>query len=533
MVLLAMASFHYFAVVRLNRNLARTITDREQVEEALLTSKILLEKIFTSQTAAIFILDMPARRVAALNPATEKMFGYREDEIVGRNISLLHVDQAHYDEFGEKFLPVIDAGGVFTMEFEMRHRDGTVFPTDHTVTEIRDERGERTQLVSVVRYITEQKRAEATTVASKARLAGILDIAPEAVITIGEDMKVQLFNQGAERIFGYEAAEMFGRDMEILLPKHLRAGHLGHIERFQASGDGYQLMDGRREICGLRKDGVEFPAAASVSKLVVGGETLFTVMLHDVSERRAAEEDRRLALIEAERANQAKSEFLATMSHELRTPLNAIVGFSDLLAHQFFGELGSRKYVEYAEDIHTSSEHLLHLVNDILDLSAIEAGEHQLFLEKLVFTDVVAKFSPIVAESAGRKDIPLSIDAPDDLPLMSADRRALKQIMLNVLSNAIKFTPNSGEVVLKASACEENHVIQVSDNGPGIPQDKLVGLTDAFVRAESNPYKTQEGTGLGLAIVKSLVELHNGRLDIESELGKGTSVTMTFERASI
>jgi signal transduction histidine kinase len=248
----------------------------------------------------------------------------------------------------------------------------------------------------------------------------------------------------------------------------------------------------------------------------------------DITERRRAEEDRRLALIDAEHANQAKSDFLATMSHELRTPLNAIIGFSDMIEGQFFGKLGSEKYLEYAHDIHNSSEHLLALVNDILDLSAIEAGKQPLVMEELVVREVAADCTPIIINAAFEKNISFSVEISDDLPPLLADRRAVKQILFNLLSNAVKYTTRDGKIVLKATAANGGHVLEVVDTGIGVPSEKLPGLTDPFVRSESDPHMAQEGSGLGLAIVKSLVDLHGGNLDIASEVGVGTSVSVYF-----
>lgn len=225
-------------------------------------------------------------------------------------------------------------------------------------------------------------------------------------------------------------------------------------------------------------------------------------------------------------ANRAKSEFLATMSHELRTPLNAIIGFSEILIGQYFGLLGSPKYQEYAEDIHASGTHLLNLVNDILDLSAIEAGEHDLDYEELAISDVVDDSSPMILELARRKAIRYTIEVPDDLPPLRADRRAIKQILLNLLTNSIKFTPDDGEIKLRVSTTNTHHIIEVIDTGRGIPDDQIDALTKPFVRGGIDSHKTQEGTGLGLSIVNSLIGLHNGELRITSALGLGTTVSV-------
>ena len=248
----------------------------------------------------------------------------------------------------------------------------------------------------------------------------------------------------------------------------------------------------------------------------------------DVTELKLAEEDRRRALVAAEQANQAKSEFLATMSHELRTPLNAIIGFAEILTKQYFGPPGQGKYREYAKDIFDSGHYLLSLVNDILDLSTIEAGKLELEFEMLNPGDLVEECSRIVGERARDKEIDLVTQVSADLPLLVADRRAIKQVLLNLLSNAVKFTPEGGTVTMAAAAADKKAVFSIADTGVGIPADRLTDLTKPFTTVRNNAYVSEDGWGLGLAIAKSLVELHEGAMDIESEQGKGTTITVSL-----
>lgn len=247
-----------------------------------------------------------------------------------------------------------------------------------------------------------------------------------------------------------------------------------------------------------------------------------------VIERIQAEEEIRVALVEAEQANQAKSEFLATMSHELRTPLNAILGFSDILSNQYFGPPGEGKYREYAMDIHSSGEHLLELVNDLLDLSTIEAGKQSLVKEELPADEIVSECLRIVGEKAYNVGLELVMNVPKGNTPLFADRRAIKQIFLNLLFNAVKFTPEGGKVTISAKASKQNTTFNITDTGQGISDEELPTLTEPFVRSERDPHKTVEGWGLGLAITNSLVELHDGKMDIKSTIGKGTTVTLAF-----
>jgi two-component system cell cycle sensor histidine kinase PleC len=238
--------------------------------------------------------------------------------------------------------------------------------------------------------------------------------------------------------------------------------------------------------------------------------------------------DATAALVEAEQANQAKSEFLATMSHEFRTPLNAILGFSDIISHQYLGPHGEKKYVEYAKDIHSSGEHLMELVNDLLDISAIEAGKQSLNIEMLTVDEMVAEGFNAIGRKAQEKGIELVTEISETLPPLYADKRATRQILLNLLTNAVKFTPDSGRITVSAKASKQKITLKVADTGQGIPAERLPNITEPFTKGLGDPHRTVEGWGLGLAITKSLIDLHDGKLDIASTVGKGTTVTVTL-----
>jgi len=267
--------------------------------------------------------------------------------------------------------------------------------------------------------------------------------------------------------------------------------------------------------------------------LQIANEELEERVASRTAELRAAVSQAEEARIIAEEATRIKSDFLANMSHELRTPLNAIIGFSQMIEGEHFGPLGSPKYKSYIGDINSSGAHLLNLINDILDLSTIEAGKQTLIKEKLNIDDVISDCTPIIAAAACDKGVDYSTELPKAGMPLFADRRAIKQILLNVLSNAVKFTPKGGRVTLKTSLSNGHHIFEISDTGDGVSEDRLTSLTDPFVRAESNPHKAQEGTGLGLAIVKSLVELHDGILDIKSNAGEGMIVTVRLPNNTI
>ncbi|NQU60575.1 MAG: transporter substrate-binding domain-containing protein [Rhodospirillales bacterium] len=249
----------------------------------------------------------------------------------------------------------------------------------------------------------------------------------------------------------------------------------------------------------------------------------------DVSDLKRAEQETARSKEVAEVANRSKSEFLANMSHELRTPLNSIIGFSTILKTEEFGPLGHEKYEEYAKDINASGTHLLELISDILDISKIEAGETTVAEETVDPCDLVDASVKMVAERAAARHVVLSRVYPPNCPGLIADPRHIKQIMINLLSNAIKFTPEEGEIVVETALDdEEAFVISVKDTGVGIDKKDIPKTLEPFGQVGDVLTRKEEGTGLGLPLSKSLVELHGGTLDIESEVGKGTTVTVRF-----
>ncbi len=236
----------------------------------------------------------------------------------------------------------------------------------------------------------------------------------------------------------------------------------------------------------------------------------------------------------AESANQAKSAFLANMSHELRTPLNAILGFSEILDREILGPIGNKTYHSYAGDIHSSGRHLLELINDILDLSRIEAGRNDVREEPVHFSEAAKAALQLLDMRAKEKDIGVDIAFSVDTPKVLADKRSLQQIVINLLNNAIKFTPNGGHITVHSSKTQTGGLcLHVKDNGPGIPANEIELALSAFSRGALATKKAIDGAGLGLPIVKGLMQIHGGYIEIKSELGKGTEVICTFPAARV
>ena len=239
----------------------------------------------------------------------------------------------------------------------------------------------------------------------------------------------------------------------------------------------------------------------------------------------------RIATDQAVMASRAKSEFLANMSHELRTPLNSIIGFSEMIAHERLGEVGNEKYVEYAKDIHGSGSHLLQIINDILDLSKVEAGKLELREEHVDVGHMMDACLSIVRERAQEKHISVETRIDSGLPPLLVDELRVRQALINLVGNAIKFTPDGGSVIVEAAQSESQQpYLRVIDNGIGIAPEDIEKAMEPFGQADGALNRRYEGSGLGLPLTKALIELHDGSFEIDSDEGCGTTVTLTFPR---
>jgi PAS domain S-box-containing protein len=351
-------------------------------------------------------------------------------------------------------------------------------------------------------------------------IAAIFGAVGEGILVLDEDGRIETANPAAERLFGQGADGLAGTSLCSLV----------HCNCDGAIGQGGVMTAGRVFEAELRREDAE-PVALeiSVSSFLRDRKPKQLVIMRDVSERRRREQALIAAHEAAEAANLAKSNFLASMSHELRTPLNAIIGFSETIRDRVFGPAALERYVDYAGVICASGHHLLSLINDILDLSKIESGRMALERQPLDLVPLVRQAINMVRPDAQRKGLRLEVIAPDRPVLVSADDRAMRQILLNLLSNAVKFTPPQG-VVETAVEAGEVVALAVRDSGIGISADDLPHLFEPFRRANAHVAREHPGTGLGLAITRRLIDMHDGDIRIESERGRGTRVIVQFPR---
>jgi two-component system, cell cycle sensor histidine kinase PleC len=427
--------------------------------------------------------------------------------------------------------------------FRMRHADGHWIWLRARCELVRQPGEPGPRLIGIAVDITEQKHLVEKTVAADMRLRDAIETIPEAFVLWDADNRLVLCNSNFQELHNlpdeaitvgasYESVVEAGRK-PVVRSKAITGGpNIPGARTFEAQledGRWLHISERRTKDGGYVSVGTDITALKTHEEKLVDSEKRLMATVADVraSQQRLAELAEKYAVekTRAEEANQAKSKFLANMSHELRTPLNAIIGFSEIMESGMFGPLGAEKYNEYCNDILSSGQYLLEVINDILDMAKIEAGRIRLDFEELDLDTLLAEALRVVSARAQDKQLELIPKISPEL-FLRADRRALKQIMLNLLSNAVKFTPAGGRVTVRGRAADGCIVLAIADTGIGIAKDALARLGRPFEQVESQLTKSHQGSGLGLAIAKSLVELHGGRMRIRSTLGKGTLVVV-------
>ncbi|MDB5631536.1 MAG: multi-sensor signal transduction histidine kinase [Tardiphaga sp.] len=409
-------------------------------------------------------------------------------------------------------------------------------------------------LIGIAVDITEQKSLAERTVEADVRLRDAIETIPEAFVLWDAEDRLVLCNSHFQRLHklpdsavtpgtSYETVLEVGSMPEVRTRLAESSVHAPGARTFEAQiedGSWLHISERRTKDGGYVSVGTDITRIKEHEQKLVDNDLRLRATVIDLKHSQTALEQQALELADlaqkysdeknrAEEANQTKSKFLANMSHELRTPLNAIIGFSEIMGSGMFGTLGSDKYEEYCHDILTSGHYLLEVINDILDMSKIEAGRMKLDLEPLDLAQTLAESLRVVSGRADDKNLTLSADIEADSPVV-ADRRAIKQILVNLLSNAVKFTPDGGRIVVRSRVLRDSVVLMIADTGIGIAPHSLLRLGRPFEQVESQLTKTYHGSGLGLAIAKSLTSLHGGSMRLRSKLGTGTVVCVSLPR---
>jgi two-component system cell cycle sensor histidine kinase PleC len=409
-------------------------------------------------------------------------------------------------------------------------------------------------LIGIAVDITEQKSLAEKTVQADLRLRDAIETIPEAFVLWDAGDRLVLCNSHFQRLHklpdsavapgtSYETVIEVGSMPEVRSRLHETGSQAPGARTFEAQledGSWLHISERRTKDGGYVSVGTDITRIKAHEQKLVENDLRLRATVIDLKRSQTALEQQALELADlaekyskeknrAEEANQTKSKFLANMSHELRTPLNAIIGFSEIMESGMFGSLGSEKYQEYCHDILTSGHYLLEVINDILDMSKIEAGRMRLDMEQLDLSKTLAESLRVVSGRAEDKNLVLDADIQGTIPVV-ADRRAIKQIIVNLLSNAVKFTPDGGRVVVRSRVLRDSIVLMIGDSGIGIAPQSLARLGKPFEQVESQLTKTYHGSGLGLAIARSLAHLHGGSMRLRSKLGSGTVVCVLLPR---
>ncbi|MBN4083056.1 PAS domain S-box protein [bacterium AH-315-B06] len=505
------------------RELTDEIKERKQAEEALRESETRYRLLTESIGVIPWEAEAATFQFTYVGPQAKAILGYSVRDWYQDGFWPDHIHADDREATVASCQRSLQRKENNDFEYRMIAADGRVVWLRNIITIVVGEQGPE-KFRGVLIDITRRKKAEQAREESEALFKTFRDSNPCAIDFKTAEGRYVFVNKTWSSITGISAEDAVTRDGSAFY----------RLEHFRESFRQHQEVVRTRKVLTLERilempNGERFSQTVTKFPLYNDDNRLMGVgtIATDITERVQAEEDLRIALVDAEQANQAKSEFLASMSHDLRTPLNAILGFSDILSAKHFGPI-SEKYQEYATDIHSSGEHLLELLDEILDLSTIEAGKKSVVKEKLSTKEIVSECMRIVEYKARSNGIDLVTVLPKYPPPLYADKRATKQILLNLLSNAVKFTPGGGKITVSVKASKKNTTLKVADTGKGISAEKLPKLTEPFTKGRLDPYLSEEGWGLGLSITRALVDLHCGKLGIKSKIGKGTTVTVTF-----
>lgn len=453
------------------------------------------------------------------NPAFEKMSGYSADEVVGEQPGDLFRPEGADLDLYRTIEETVRGGKPWSGTLRARDKDGREYDQEASISPVFNESGMIENYVAIKRDITRRVETHRALLETEERYRKLLELTPDAVY-VHVDAKIVLANKGAVEVFGaVNEEEILGASIYDLMHSDV----VPIAEDYQRrTGDTLRMEQMRR-----RLDGEEFRARVSITPLNWNGDRGALVILTDITEQHRSQKNVIKAMETAKIANKSKSEFLANMSHELRTPLNAIIGFSEIMQNEMFGEIGNEHYTEYARDIHESGMHLLYVINDILDLSKIEAGKLSASLAEVELTDAIDASVRLVRQNAADADVRVETRFVGLLPKIQVDQRMLKQMLMNLLSNSIKFTPGGTRVRVSARRAGRDFVeIAVIDAGVGISAIDLPRVLEPFVQADQPAVSQESGTGLGLPLTKSLAELHGGTFRLWSRVGFGTCAVL-------
>lgn len=490
------------------------------------TSDIAVE-ILHHLAEAVIGIDQ-RQRIQFFNRSAEAIFGYSREEALGQPLDMLLPDaqRARHGKAIDAFIRSGDPSRYMNDRALItgRRRNGVLFHAEASI--LRTSLAGTPLMVAILRDVTERIEAERKLRLAEARQRAILSASPDAIVLVDADSGTIIdVNQAAGILLGCAPGDLVGLHQSALYPAAERERVLDALAQCP---DNEALVLHDTQI--RRRDGSLSPVEIAASRAIMGNQQAWICFYRDIAHHKERESAHQRARAEADTANRAKSAFLAHISHELRTPLNAIIGFSDMLRTHLFGPLGNPRYEEYATYINDAGQHLLTLINDVLELSRLDNNNLALSIQPTLLSDLVAFCARAFANGAesGRVEVRIGFDATLDI-----DPRLIRQVLLNLLSNALKYSEAGSTVIIDAIRAPGGDLgIRVTDRGIGIPASKLDSVMQPFVQLNDYGIGGQ-GLGLGLSLAGRFMELHGGRLEIESVEGEGTMVTAWLPAARL
>lgn len=468
--------------------------------------------------------------LAALNDKACEFFGKAGRDVAGKTLDVL-LDHENAEHILHSLSVSVKRKKPVTIQ-SLPTFPGNAQVPGFWINPIMDEHGEVTILDIIAQpNLTDDSALQRERDDALLLLTSIFDVSEVGILVTDHNRRIIKVNDSFIRIYGWNRNDLVGQDFINIISSDERDLARRNHEEFIRGG-----IRSSGEMKLSRKNGSVANVLFTTATLELSQRRRFQVTtIMDITLRKQMEYSLRIAKEQADAANHAKSAFLANMSHELRTPLNAIIGFSEMMIKKTFGALGHNKYDEYLDDIHMSAKHLLEIINEVLDMSKIEAGKVELDEQEIDMAGLIDSVVRIMANRAFNSGLEIKEQVANGLPALYADPRLVRQILINLITNAIKYSHKSGVIEVNALLNNEGLMqLIVRDFGVGIPKDRIKEAMQPFGQIhDPTRSNTQQGTGLGLPLTKAMTELHGGRLYLESDTGKGTTVTITFPKDRI
>jgi PAS domain S-box-containing protein len=494
----------------INEQLLLGMERREAIDQKIKESEQRYHELYEQSPDMYVSVEPVSARIRECNQTMADELGYSKEALVGEPI-FNYCTSSSMDKASRVFGDFKESGLVRNAELQLQRKDGSHIDVMLKAVAVYDDEGEMIASRASLRDVTALKVAREAIQEGVARIIAIVDNAVDAIITIDDGGIIESFNPAAERIFGYEAYEVIGQNIKLIMPQPYRDEHDHYLDNYRETGMKKVIGVGR-EVEGQHRNGHTFPLELSISELNVNGKHLYTGIVRDITKRKMLE--------------QVKDEFVSIVSHELRTPLTSINGSLGLITSGMV-EGVPETLMEMVGIAKRNCERLIRLINDLLDLQKMESGGFEIVREPHELEDLLLQSMEAIEGYAETQEVVIKLDDDSESCGVQVDSDRMLQVMTNLLSNAAKFSPRDGTISVRAHVLEDRVRVSIHDDGDGIPLEMYDRIFEKFQQADSSIRRTKGGTGLGLNITKRIVEMHGGTIAFESAPDAGT--TFFFE----